>query len=76
MEELSNAEKEGRLDELSEEELEEYARVVKMSKEELYYYLTGSIPVKTLLTAPLRIKIANEYVYVNVPESKTATGQK
>ena len=56
-----------RLDELSEEEREEYERIAEMGKEEFYYYLTGTVPVTTLLTAPLRIRIANEYVYVNVP---------
>ena len=66
-EELDKAEQDGRLDELSEEEREEYKRVAGMSKEELYYYLTGEVPVDTLLTASLRIKIANEYIYVNVP---------
>ena len=66
MEELAEAEKDGRLDELSEEEREEYKRVAGMSKEEFYYYLTGTVPVESLLTAPLRIKIANEYIYVNV----------
>ena len=66
MEELSKAQKDGRLDELSEEEQEEYNRVAKMSKEEFYYYVTGAVPMEALLAAPLRFKIANEYVYVNV----------
>ena len=67
MEELSNAEKDGRLDELSEEERQEYKRIAGMSKEEFYYYLTGTVPIESLLAAPLRIKIANEYTYVNLP---------
>ena len=67
MDELDKAEKDGRLDELSEEEREEYKKVMGMSKEEFYYYLSGTVPTTTLLTAPLRIKIANEYIYVNTP---------
>lgn len=70
MEELSKAEKEGLLDELSDEEREEYNKVAGMGKEELYYYLTGEVPMERLLAAPLRIKIAKEYIYVNVPELK------
>ena len=66
-EELKKAEEEGMLDELSEEEREQYKKLAEMDKEELYYQLTGSVPVETLFTAPLRIKIADEYIYVNVP---------
>ena len=36
----------------------------QMDKEEFYYYVTGYVPVATLLTAPLRIEIAGEYVYI------------
>ena len=64
---LKQAEEDGRLDELSEEEREEYNKVVEMNKEELYYYLSGTVPVDALLAAPLRIQIADEYIYVNVP---------
>ena len=64
-EELDQAEKDGKLNDLSEEEREEYKRVAGMSKEEFYYYMSGSVPIKTLLAAPLRIRIANEYIYVN-----------
>ena len=66
-EELKKAEEEGMLDELSEEERKQYKKLAEMDKEELYYQLTGSVPVETLFTAPLRIKIADEYIYVNVP---------
>ena len=66
-EELKKAEEEGKLDELSEEEREQYKKLAEMDKEELYYQLTGSVPVETLFTAPLRIKIADEYIYVHVP---------
>ena len=37
-----------------------------MNKEELFYYVSGTVPSETLLTVPLRINIANEYVYVNL----------
>ena len=67
MEELEKAKEDGKLDELSEKEREEYKKVAEMGKEEFYYYLTGTVPIETLLAAPLRIKIANEYVYVNLP---------
>ena len=66
IEELSKAEEDGMLDQLSEEEREEYRKIAKMSKEELFYYVSGTVPSETLLTAPLRINIANEYVYVNL----------
>ncbi len=66
IEELSKAEEDGMLDQLSEEEREQYRKLAKMSKEELFYYVSGTVPSETLLTAPLRIKIANEYVYVNL----------
>ena len=66
LEELDKEEKDGKLDNLSEEEREEYKRVAGMSKEELYYYLSGSVPVEKLLVTPLRFRIANEYIYVNV----------
>ena len=68
MDDLDKGEKDGSLDILSEEERAEYKRVAGMNKEELYYYLTGSVPVENLLAVPLRIKIANEYIYVNVQE--------
>ncbi len=67
MEEYAKAESDGSLDDLSEEELAEYKRLAGMSKEEFYYYFTGGVPLEDLLTAPLRIKIADEYIYVNVP---------
>ena len=38
-----------------------------MNKEEFFYYATGAIPTSMLLTSPLRIKIAGEYIYVNMP---------
>ena len=57
----------GELDQLSEEEREAYKRVMEMSKEEFYYYITGVIPLETIVTTPLRIKIADEYIYVNMP---------
>lgn len=68
MEKLDQAEKEGRLDNLSEEEREEYKKVLEMSKEEFYFYLSGAVPAETLLKAPLRIRIADEYVYVNLSD--------
>jgi hypothetical protein len=71
VEELNEAIEEGLLDEIKEEDREEYIRVAGMSKEEFYYFWVGAVPTNTLLTAPLRIKIANEYIYVNVPELKT-----
>lgn len=64
MEEYRKALEDGKPDELSEEEWQEYKRVAEMDKEEFYYYVTGYVPVATLLTAPLRIEIAGEYVYV------------
>jgi hypothetical protein len=70
MEELAQAEQEGMLDDLSEEERAEYKKIVGMSKEELYYFVSGAVPVETILKAPLRIKIADEYVYVNVSDGR------
>ena len=70
MEELAQAEQEGMLDDLSEEERAEYKKIVGMSKEELYYFVSGAVPVETILKAPLRIKIADEYVYVNVSNGR------
>ena len=66
LEEFAKVEKEGLPDDLTDEEREEYNKIAGMSKEELYYYLTGVVPVERLLAAPLRIKIANEYIYVNL----------
>ena len=65
VEELNEAIEEGLLDEIKEEDREEYLRVAGMSKEEFYYFWVGAVPTDTLLAAPLRIKIANEYIYVN-----------
>ncbi|MBO4748850.1 MAG: hypothetical protein J5546_00890 [Lachnospiraceae bacterium] len=65
-EELAKMEESGRLAELTKDELEEYKRIVEMDKEELYYYIIGAIPMEKLMVAPLRIQIANEYIYVNV----------
>ena len=48
MEELEQAKKDGKLDELEESEREEVKRVLEMSKEEFYYYLSGAVPPETL----------------------------
>ena len=66
MEEINEAKKDGRLEEMSKEEREEIERIAGMSKEDFCYYLSGGVPADTLLTVPLRIEIAGEYVYVNV----------
>ena len=66
MEEYAKAESDGTFDDLSEEERAEYKKLAGMSKEEFYYYFQGGVPMEDLLKAPLRIKIADEYVYVNV----------
>ena len=51
---------------LSETELSEYEKILKMSKEEFYYCLVGATPVETLVKAPLRISVAGEYIYINI----------
>lgn len=66
-EEIDKAVEGGLLDELTEEERDEYNKVMAMNKEEFFYYATGAIPTSMLLTSPLRIKIAGEYIYVNMP---------
>ena len=66
MEELKKAVEEGFLETLSEEEQELYRKALGMTKEELYYFITGAVHMETILEAPLRIKIAGEYVYVNI----------
>ena len=51
---------------LSATEQNEYEKIIKMDKEELYYYLSGATPVGTLVKAPLRISVAGEYIYINI----------
>lgn len=64
MELISLMEAEGKLENMSEEDREEYKRVAGMSMEEFYFYLSEAVPAEKFLTTPLRIRIADEYVYV------------